>query len=68
MAHHLVTSTIKNIDNVWQVCVNGICKSHKQQWQAEVYYHQMISNPTAHVAAHALYQDEQSLSWRHNQG
>ena len=62
MTHRLVPSTMKVVDNSWQVCVNGICKSHKQQWQAQVYYHQMISNPTVPVGGLALCQDAQTLS------
>jgi len=43
--------TIKLTADGWMVCVNSTCKSHKQYWQAAVYYHQMTaSNPTAHVA------------------
>lgn len=47
MAHHLATATIEHIGAIWRVCGNGICKEHQQEWQARVFYHQMINNPTA---------------------
>jgi hypothetical protein len=50
MAPHLATATIEHIGATWRVCANGICKEHQQEWQAKVYYHQMINNPTAREA------------------
>jgi hypothetical protein len=43
--------TIERIDNTWRVCSDGVCKEHRQEWQAKVYYHQIINNPNALVAA-----------------
>jgi len=51
MAHHSAATTIEHIDSMWKVCTNGVCKEHRQEWQAKVYYHQMINNPSAHAAA-----------------
>jgi hypothetical protein len=50
MAPHLAVTTIEHIGSTWRVCTNGVCKEHRQEWQAKVYYHQMINNPTAHAA------------------
>jgi hypothetical protein len=58
MTHHLAIATIEHIGNIWRVCANGICKEHHQEWQAKVFYHQMISNPNAHAAARHECQDE----------
>jgi hypothetical protein len=46
MAPHLATATIEHIGSMWRVCADGVCKEHRQEWQAKVYYHQMINNPT----------------------
>jgi hypothetical protein len=58
MTHHLAIATIEHIDSIWRVCANGVCKEHQQEWQARVYYHQMINNPSAHVAAQRECLDE----------
>jgi hypothetical protein len=29
---------------VWRVCVAGMCKQHQQDWQALVFYHQMLNS------------------------
>lgn len=50
MTPHSAATTIEHIGSMWRVCTNGICKEHRQEWQAKVYYHQMISNPSAHAA------------------
>jgi hypothetical protein len=44
MAHHLAAITIEHIGNTWRICNNGICIEHRQEWQARVFYHQMIAN------------------------
>jgi hypothetical protein len=57
MAPRLATTTIEHIGSIWRVCANGICKEHQQEWQAKVFYHQMISNPTVHADAQHECQD-----------
>ena len=47
MAPHSAAASIEYTNNVWRVCVAGMCKEHQQEWQARVFYHQMINNPTA---------------------
>lgn len=27
---------------VWEVCANGMCRMHEQDWQAKVFYLQML--------------------------
>jgi len=51
MAHHSAATTIEHINSMWRVCTNGVCREHHQEWQAKVYYHQMINNPTVHAGA-----------------
>ena len=51
MAHHSAATTIEHIGSMWRVCTNGVCKEHRQEWQAKVYYHQMINNPTVRADA-----------------
>jgi hypothetical protein len=51
MAPRLATTTIEQVGDMWRVCADGICKEHQQEWQAKVFYHQMISNPTVHADA-----------------
>jgi hypothetical protein len=51
MAHRLATTTIEHIGSMWRVCTNGVCREHQQEWQAKVYYHQMINNPSVREAA-----------------
>jgi hypothetical protein len=46
MTHHSAITTIERIGSMWRVCTNGVCREHRQEWQAKVYYHQMINNPT----------------------
>jgi hypothetical protein len=53
--------TIERIDNTWRVCSDGVCREHKQHWQAEVFFHQLINNPTLPVAALDVCQDAQNL-------
>jgi hypothetical protein len=48
MAPHLATATIEHIGTIWRVCANGICKEHKQEWQARVFYHQMTATDALH--------------------
>jgi hypothetical protein len=48
MAPHLATATIEHIGATWRVCANGICKEHKQEWQARVFYHQMTATDALH--------------------
>jgi hypothetical protein len=36
---------------VWRVCVAGMCKEHQQDWQALVFYHQMINSCCPSIAA-----------------
>jgi hypothetical protein len=48
MAHHLATATIEHIGAIWRVCGNGICKEHRQEWQARVFYHQMTATDALH--------------------
>jgi len=51
MEHRLDCITIEHVGNLWRVCAAGMCKEHQQEWQAKVFYHQMIANnSTAHVA------------------
>lgn len=57
MAHHSAATTIEHIDSMWRVCTNGVCREHQQEWQAKVYYHQMINNPTVHADAQRECQD-----------
>jgi len=57
MAHRLATTTIEHIGSMWRVCTNGICREHRQEWQAKVYYHQMINNPTVRADAQHERQD-----------
>jgi hypothetical protein len=58
MAHRSATTTIEHIGSMWRVCANGVCKEHRQEWQAKVYYHQMINNPTVREAAQHERRDE----------
>jgi len=53
--------TIERIDNTWRVCSNGICKEHHQEWQARIFFHQLLSNPSVHEAALGGCQDAQNL-------
>ena len=48
MAHHLATASIEYSNNVWRVCVAGMCKEHQQEWQARVFYHQMTATDALH--------------------
>jgi hypothetical protein len=57
MTHRLATTTIEHIGSMWRVCTDGICREHQQEWQAKVYYHQMINNPSAHADAQHECQD-----------
>lgn len=51
MERRLDCITIEHVGNLWRVCAAGMCKEHQQEWQAKVFYHQMIvNNSTAHVA------------------
>jgi hypothetical protein len=45
--------TIECNNGIWRVCVAGMCREHQQDWQAWVFYHQMISNyvPSTAVAS-----------------
>jgi hypothetical protein len=38
--------TISRYQDVWRVCFNGMCREHRQQWQALIFYHQMLNQPT----------------------
>jgi hypothetical protein len=51
MAHRSAATTIEHIGSIWRVCTNGVCREHQQEWQAKVYYHQMINNPSVREAA-----------------
>jgi len=53
--------TIERIDNTWRVCSNGICKEHHQEWQARIFFHQLLSNPSVHEVALGGCQDAQNL-------
>jgi hypothetical protein len=57
MAHRLATTTIEHIGSMWRVCTDGVCREHQQEWQAKVYYHQMINNPSVREAAQHECQD-----------
>ncbi len=35
---------IQKVGNVWRVCLAGMCKDHQQEWQAKVFYHQMLES------------------------
>ncbi len=35
--------TIEYINGIWRVCCGGICREHRQDWQAVVFYHQMMA-------------------------
>jgi hypothetical protein len=48
MAHRSATTTIEYKNNVWRVCVAGMCKEHQQEWQARVFYHQMTASDALH--------------------
>lgn len=51
MERRLDRITIEHVGNLWRVCAAGMCKEHQQEWQAKVFYHQMIvNNPTVYVA------------------
>ena len=42
--------SIQKIGDIYRVCVAGMCKDHQQEWQAEVFYHQMLaSNPNVYA-------------------
>ena len=58
MAPHSAITTIEHVNSMWRVCANGVCKEHRQEWQAKVYYHQMINNPIAHANAQCECQGE----------
>ena len=58
MTLHSAATTIEHINSIWRVCTNGVCKEHQQEWQAKVYYHQMINNPIAHANAQCECQGE----------
>lgn len=50
MEHHSDRIIIEHVGNMWRVCAAGICKEHRQEWQAKVFYHQMTaSNPNVHA-------------------
>jgi hypothetical protein len=34
--------SIQKIGDTYRVCVAGMCKDHQQEWQAKVFYHQML--------------------------
>ena len=53
--------TIERIDNTWRVCSNGICKEHHQEWQARIFFHQLLSNPIVPAAVLGECQDAQNL-------
>jgi hypothetical protein len=43
--------SIRFLDGCWEVRWHGFVRRHAQQWQAEVFGHQMmLSNPTPHAA------------------
>jgi hypothetical protein len=44
MTHRSANITFEKTGSIWRVCLAGICKEHSQKWQAEVFYHQMLSN------------------------
>ena len=48
MAPHLAAASIEYTNNVWRVCVAGMCKEHQQEWQARVFYHQMTASDALH--------------------
>ena len=58
MTPHSAITTIEHINSIWRVCANGVCKEHRQEWQAKVYYHQMINNPIAHEVCQCECQGE----------
>jgi hypothetical protein len=42
--------SIQKIGDIYRVCVAGMCKDHQQEWQAKVFYHQMlVNNPNVHA-------------------
>jgi hypothetical protein len=53
--------TIERINNTWRVCSDGVCKEHRQEWQALIFFHQLLNNPSVHAAALDGCQDAQSL-------
>ena len=48
MAPHSAAASIEYTNNVWRVCVAGMCKEHQQKWQARVFYHQMTATDALH--------------------
>jgi|DEB0MinimDraft_6_1074348.scaffolds.fasta_scaffold00627_9 hypothetical protein len=40
---------MQKVGDTWRVCIAGMCKDHKQEWQAKVFYHQMLSNAQSQV-------------------
>lgn len=52
--------SIQKVGNVYRVCVAGMCKEHQQEWQAKVFYHQMINNPNAREVVHDECLDERN--------
>jgi len=53
--------TIERINNTWRVCSNGVCKEHHQEWQARIFFHQLLNNPIVRAAALDGCQDAQNL-------
>lgn len=45
---------------VYRVCLNGMCKDHAQDWQAWVFYHQMLNQP---ANPESLQRDDQRSSF-----
>jgi hypothetical protein len=42
--------SIRFLDGCWEVRWRGFVRKHAQQWQAEVFWHQMVlSNPKPHA-------------------
>jgi hypothetical protein len=44
---------------MWRVCINGMCRDHAQDWQALIFYHQMLNQSTN---PESLIRDQQSMS------
>lgn len=44
---HPLEPTIKRHNDKWRVCYNGMCRDHAQDWQAFIFFHQMLNRSTS---------------------
>lgn len=44
--------TFERIGDIYRVCLNGMCRDHHQEWQALIFYHQMLNQSTCPDVLH----------------